>query len=84
MCIRVVPCIVNLYYTEVSSCVCHFTPGERIAVTHRTAGWVEPRFDPDVLEKGNTLEDSDILVCDTVSFVSGYQHRAAQEESRAA
>jgi hypothetical protein len=51
---------------EVSSCICYFTPGERIAVTHRTAGWVEPRFGPDVLEEGITTEDSDLMGCDTM------------------
>jgi hypothetical protein len=65
---------------EVSSCVCYFNPWERIAVTHRTAGWVDTRFGLDVLEKGNTPEDSD-LMC---HLVSGYQHQAAREESWAA
>jgi len=51
---------------EVSSCICCFTPRERIDVTHRTAGWAEPRFGLEVSEKRNTLEDSDLMGCDTV------------------
>jgi hypothetical protein len=53
---------------EVSSCLCHFTPGERIAVTHSTEGWVHPRVGLYALEKRDTPEDTDFLGYGTVLY----------------
>jgi hypothetical protein len=39
--------------------------GGKIIFTHKTSGWLDPRFGTEVLDEGNIPEDSDILGCDT-------------------